>query len=102
MEHLYVTVIGGDTAAHAERIFDDLRLKSINQIKDRVLGRLGNFKTYTYIFEIPEEEVIDKRKKLMKALIGESAEWCGMYEHGDWMQLYLFRRFVQKEFESLQ
>lgn len=34
MEHLYVTVIGGDTASHAERIFDDLRLKSINQIKD--------------------------------------------------------------------
>lgn len=39
MEHLYVTVIGGDTAAHAERIFDDLRLKSVNQIKDRALGR---------------------------------------------------------------
>ncbi len=102
MEHLYVTVIGGDTASHAERIFDDLRLKSINQINDGALGRLGNFKTYTYIFELPEEEVIERRKKLMKALIGESAEWCGMYEHGDWMQLYLFRRFVQKEFESLQ
>lgn len=78
MEHLYVTVICGDTAAHAERVFDDLRLKSINQIKDGMLGRLGNFKTYTYIFEIPEEEVVDKRKKLMKALIGESAEWRGM------------------------
>lgn len=96
MEHLYVTVVGGDTAAHAERIFHDLRLKSINQTKDGELGRLGNFKTYTYIFELPEEEVIEKRKTLMKALVGESGEWVGMYEHGDWMQLYLFKKFVQK------
>lgn len=39
MEHLYVTVISGYTDSHAERIFDDLRLKSVNQIKDRALGR---------------------------------------------------------------
>lgn len=88
MEKLKVTIVGQDISKEVAVIFDELGLTAINQIKT---GMLGNLKTLTYIFDIPEEKVIDQRKKLMDELARHDTRLMPMYVHGDWMRLFVFK-----------
>ena len=88
MEKLKVTIVGQDISKEVVVIFDELGLNAFNTIKT---GMLGNLKTLTYTFEIPDEEVIDKRKKLMDELARHDTRLMPMYVHGDWMRVFVFK-----------
>lgn len=88
MEQLKVTIVGQDIAKEVVSIFDDVELTPINQVKT---GMLGNLKTLTYIFDIPEEKVIESRKLLMSELAKYGTRLMPMYVHGDWMRVFVFK-----------
>ena len=88
MEKLRVTVVGQDIAREVASIFDDVGLNVVNQVNT---GMLGNLKTLTYTFEIPEESVISKRRQLMEEISKYGVRLMPMYVHGDWMRLFVFK-----------
>lgn len=62
MDKLKVTIIGQDIAKIVSEVFVSIGLNSIKGVSK---GSLGNLKTLTYEFDISEEEIIGKRKRLM-------------------------------------
>lgn len=88
MEKLRVTVVGMDIVKEVTTIFDDVGLSVVNQVNT---GMLGNLKAFTYTFEIPEEEVIDKRRQLMEEIAKYAIRLMPMYVHGDWMRVFVFK-----------
>ena len=88
MEKLRVTVVGQEIVKEVTSIFEDVRLTRVIQVNT---GMLGNLKTLTYTFEIPEEEVIGKRRELMCELAKYGVRLMPMYVHGDWMRVFVFK-----------
>ena len=87
-QELKVTIVGQEISKEVAVIFDELGLNAVNQVKT---GMLGNLKTLTYIFDIPEEQVIEKRKLLMDELAKYGTRLMPMYVHGDWMRIFVFK-----------
>ena len=88
MEKLRVTVVGQEIVKEVMAIFDQVRLTMVNEVNT---GMLGNLKTLTYTFELPEEEVISKRKALMDEIAKYGIRLMPMYVHGDWMRVFVFK-----------
>lgn len=88
MEQLRVTIVGQDISKEVVAVFDDLGLNMVNHVKT---GMLGNLKTLTYMFDIPEDEVITKRRELMDGLAKYPTRLMPMYVHGDWMRVFVFK-----------
>ena len=85
---LKVTVVGQELFKIVPEKFELVSLNPANQVNS---GMLGNLKTLTYIFELPEKEVIEKRTKLMKAMSEDNMRLMPLYVHGDWMRVFVFK-----------
>jgi hypothetical protein len=88
MEKLRVSVVGLDIVGDVTAIFELVGLTIVNQVNT---GMLGNLKMLTYVFDIDESEVIEKRKKLMDEAAKYSIRLMPMYVHGDWMRVFIFK-----------
>ena len=93
MRQMSVTIVGGGIAEILDPVFDSLDLYPVKPIKK---GTLGNFNTLTYIFELDEQEIIRKRRDLMQFVAKESTHLVGMYRHGGWMDIFVFRKSAMK------
>lgn len=88
MDKLKVTVIGQDLFKIAEEKFELAGLNMTYQVNN---GMLGNLKTLTYEFLLDEDEVIEKRKKVMNLMAEDSMRMLPMYCHGDWMRIFVIK-----------
>ena len=88
MEVLRVTVVGQDLFKIVSEVFELVDLNPVNQVNT---GMLGNLKLLTYRFELKEDEIISKRKRLMEELAKDSMRLMPMYVHGDWMRIFVFK-----------
>lgn len=88
MEALKVTVVGQDLFKIVKEKFELAGINMVNQVND---GMLGNLKLLTYILELPMDELIEKRKKLMDIMGEDNMRLMPMYVHGDWMRIFVFR-----------
>lgn len=68
-----------------------MELVGINAVNQINTGMLGNLKTLTYIAEIEESDVIEKRKSLMNAMAEDCMRLMPLYTHGDWMRIFVFK-----------
>lgn len=68
-----------------------MELVGINTVNQINTGMLGNLKTLTYIAEIEESDVIEKRKNLMNAMAKDCMRLMPLYTHGDWMRIFVFK-----------
>ena len=94
---LRVTIVGDAILDDVNMILEDINLvNTVNTVNMPVLGSLGNFKTYTYEFPISMNEITEKRRSLMEKVQRESTKLLALYTHGDWMQVYIFRRSAFK------
>lgn len=85
---LKVTVIGQDLFKIVQDKFELVGINKVNQLKN---GMLGNLKTLTYFIEIPQDKVIKTRARLMKAMEEDSLRLMPMYDHGDWMRIFVMK-----------
>lgn len=90
MELLRVTVVGQELFKIVEEHFEFVGLNHANQINT---GMLGNLKTLTYTFELKDDEIIRKRKNLMREIAKDDLRLMGMYVHGDWMRIVVIKPF---------
>ena len=90
MESLSVTVVGQDIFEVGKEKFQLAGINTVNELKT---GHLGNLKTLTYQFELPENEVIEKRKILLSEMAKDEMRLMPMYLHGDWMRIFVFKPF---------
>lgn len=88
MDVLRVTVVGQDIFKLVEGIFEEVGLNQTNQVNS---GMLGNLKILTFLFELKEDEIIEKRQALMSKLGENSMRLMPMYVHGDWMRVFVFK-----------
>ena len=88
MDTLRITVVGQDIFKLVKHKMELVGINNANEVR---LGMLGNLKTLTYIFELPEKEVIEKRAKLMTAMSEDSMRLMPLYVHGDWMRVFVFK-----------
>lgn len=88
MELLRVTVVGQDLFRIVKEKFELAGINNVNQLNS---GMFGNLKMLTYTFELPEGEIIEKRKKLMDIFAEDSMRLMPMYVHGDWMRMFVFK-----------
>lgn len=93
MAELSVTIVGLDLKDLVMSVVRKASL-DINPVKSVNKGRLGNFKTLTWIFEIDEYELIQKRRAFMDFLAEEKTFLTPMYEHGDWCSVYIFGKWA--------
>lgn len=87
-----VVAIGNSIFSRIEEMIQT-SLGAVNQVNS---GRLGNFMTLTIFCEISENEVIARRRKFMDLVSLEGSELVGLYEHGNWMSVYIFEKSVWK------
>lgn len=87
MEVLRVTVVGKNLFKIVEEVFSSIGLNTVNQVNS---GMLGNLKILTYTFEIPPNQVIEKRAKLMCEMAKDNMRLMPLYVHGDWMRIFVF------------
>lgn len=92
MEILFITVVGYDLLDIVQSIFEKCGVKELKAPKR---GMLGNFKTFKFAFAIESENVIVYRRILMEKLLAHS-DLMPMYEGGDWMKIYIFKRSAFK------
>lgn len=94
MAVLTVQIIGLDLAcvvlAKAKKA--GININPINQVNE---GRLGNFRTLTYQFDISDDDIIYKRRAFMNGLAEEDG-LLPLYEHGDWCSVYIFGKWAFK------
>lgn len=88
MALLRVTVVGQDLFKIVEEKFDTIGLTIVNQVNS---GMLGNLKTLTYIFELEDGEIIEKRKQLMVSMSNDNMRLMPMFVNGDWMRIFVFK-----------
>lgn len=90
---LSVTIVGDAILDDVIMIMDSLKLiNPVNTVNTVKLGMLGNFKTYTYDIPLKMTEITEKRRALMEKVQRESTRLLALYTHGDWMQVFVFRR----------
>lgn len=88
MAILHVTVVGKDLFTPVR---EKLELVSLNPVNEVKTGMLGNLTLLTYAFELPDDELIDKRRQLMDEFMKDTSRFMPMYIHGDWMRLFVFK-----------
>lgn len=88
MDVLRVTVVGQDLFGPVKEKFELAGINKVNQLNN---GMLGNLKTLTYALELPMEELIDTRRKLMDEMAKDNNRMMPMYVHGDWMRIFVFK-----------
>lgn len=88
MAILHVTVVGKDLF---KPVLEKLELISLNPVNEVKTGMLGNLTLLTYAFELPDNELIDKRRQLMDEFMKDTSRFMPMYIHGDWMRLFVFK-----------
>ena len=88
MDTLRVTVVGQDLFKLVAEIFEKVGLNPVNQVNT---GMLGNLKILTYTFELPEDEIIEKRTSFMEMATNDNLRLMPMYVHGDWMRVFIFK-----------
>lgn len=94
---LHVTIVGEAILDDVQMILEELNLVNpVNQVNAVNRGTLGNFKTFTYDIPIALPEVTEKRRAFMEKVQRESTKLLALYTHGDWMQVYVFRRSAFK------
>ena len=91
MDKLRITVVGQDIF---KIVAEKMLLVRINNAKQVNSGMLGNLKTLTYEIEIPENEVIFKRRELMEKMAEDNMRLMPMYVHGDWMRILVMKPMV--------
>ena len=88
MDTLRVTVVGQDLFKLVAEIFEKVGLNPVNQVNT---GMLGNLKILTSTFELPEDEIIEKRTNFMEMATNDNLRLMPMYVHGDWMRVFIFK-----------
>lgn len=88
-----ICIVGYDTF---EQVIDAVTKAGIevNPVNPANNGKLGNFKTLTIFCRIPEKEIIVKRRAFMDYISKDGSGLMGLYEHGDWMKVYIFKRLA--------
>ena len=91
---LVLTIVGGDLV---DIVFSKLRKASIdvNTVNLVNEGKLGNFRTLTYETDISDDDLIYKRRTFMDGVTSEDG-LMALYEHGDWMNVYILGRWAFK------
>lgn len=90
MGAIRVTVVGQDLFKIVEEKFELVDLNNVNQVNN---GMLGNLKTLTYKFDLDDMDVIDIRKKLMKAMSKDNMRLMPMFVNGDWNRIVVIKPF---------
>ena len=85
---LKVTVVGQELFKIVEEKCELVGLNPVNQVNT---GMLGNLKTLTLVFEMPENKIIRLRRNLMEKLIEDNLRLTPMYVHGEWMRIFVFK-----------
>lgn len=88
MDTLRITVVGQEIFKIVE---EKLELAGFNKVNRANNGMLGNLKTLTLEFDIPEDKVIKKRAYLMNLMVEDNMRLMPMYVHGDWMRIFVFK-----------
>ena len=83
-----VTAVGGETYRLVKLGLEKSGIISANRLNEVNRGSLGNFTTLTISVDISEDEVIVKRREFMDILAGKGL--VPMYQHGDWMRIFVF------------
>ena len=99
MDRLVVTVVGKGLIEIMTSIFNDLGLTPINL---PTLGMLGNFNLYAYGFDIPEENFISIRRSIMDKATFNNTNVSALYEHGDYRNVYIFRKSAFKTYNIIE
>lgn len=87
---MVVTIIGSGFDEEFEWILTELKVKTVNTVNS---GMFGNFGTLTYWLDIPEDEKMECRRKLMNLIRERLPSAMALYEHGDWNRVYILKRF---------
>ena len=96
MDEMTVTIIGQEIFREVVDAFAEIGLSdrdSDNKVNEIKTGMLGNMKTLTYKFLIPENKVIATRKAFMVRLTENKTRLLPMYVHGDWMRIIILKNF---------
>lgn len=88
MQQLIITIIGQDLFKPCEEKFKLVLLNPVNRPNKRMLG---NLKMLTYFFELEEDDVIEKRSKLLELIAEDHLRMMALFRAGDWMQLFITR-----------
>jgi len=88
MALLRVSVVGQDLFKIVEEKFELAGFNTANQVKT---GMLGNLKILAYTFELEDQEIIEKRKKLMQVMSEDYLRLMPMFVNGDWMRIFVFK-----------
>lgn len=91
METLKITIIGKDLFKIVE---EKMKLAGVNTINEAKNGMLGNLTTLTLFADIPENEVIYRRGRIMEEMAKDSMRLMPMYVHGDWMRIFVMKPLV--------
>lgn len=90
MRAVVVTIVGKGYDEEFEWILTELAVKTVNTVNS---GMLGNFATLTYYLEIPENDIIVKRRELMNKIRERLPQAMALYMHGDWNRIFIMKRF---------
>lgn len=91
MINLEITVVGLDILRTVQYALKPVNIKLVNPVNR---GKLGNFKTLTFLTPIRGEEFMNRRKDIMAALANESTHLLSMYAHGNVFHVYIFNRLA--------
>ena len=91
MDVLRVTIVGQDIFKLVEQKCELVGLNTVNQIN---YGMLGNLKTLTLSFELPQEKIIKLRTMLMEKMAEDNMRIMPMFVFGDWMRVFVFKPIV--------
>ena len=91
MDVLRVTIVGQDIFKLVEQKCELVGLNTVNQIN---YGMLGNLKTLTLSFELPQEKIIKLRTMLMENMAEDNMRIMPMFVFGDWMRVFVFKPIV--------
>lgn len=89
---LIVNVVGQDLLDLVEPIFEELGINKVNRVNPHMLG---NFKVFKFMLAVEAENTIIFRRELMNRLLSHS-DLLPMFEGGDWMKIYIFKRSAFK------
>jgi hypothetical protein len=85
---LRIVVIGKELFKIVEKYMELAGINTVNTVNS---GMLGNLIVYTYELEIPADEVIKKRRKLMELMSEDTMRLMPLYPHGDWMRIFVMK-----------
>lgn len=98
---LNLTIVGLDLDDYV-RIAVMKHRQYINRVNSVKYGRLGNFRTLTYMIDIRDDKSVETRRNILKDLSKPDGPTVGMYEHGNSEQVYIFRRTAFKQDDEIE